>query len=177
MFGLLRSQPEAFHRSIHIMNSNKSRHRGRGQRNGGQRRNQRDAREPRSHNSSEAPKKLTFWQKLISFFTGGTSKTPIERMGPRPVQRVAVTSPKLYVGNLSFRALDSDLFDLFKGVGDVQYAEIVFDRQTDESKGFGFVTMQTVDDAKRAAERLHDKDFMGRRLVVSGSKSDSRRDF
>ena len=98
-------------------------------------------------------------------------------MGPRPVQRVAVTSPKLYVGNLSFRALDSDLFDLFKGVGDVQYAEIVFDRQTDESKGFGFVTMQTVDDAKRAAERLHDKDFMGRRLVVSGSKSDSRRDF
>ncbi len=88
-----------------------------------------------------------------------------------------MTSPKLYVGNLSYRACDSDLFDLFKAVGEVENAEIVIDRQTDGSKGFGFVTMQSVDDAKRAVEKLHDKDFMGRRLVVSGSKSESRRDF
>lgn len=152
------------------MNSNKPRQQGRRQGRGGQRRNQR---EPRA----DAPKKLTFWQKLISFFTGGSRKTPAKPQTPRPPQRIAVTSPKLYVGNLSYRASDSDLFDLFKSIGEVDYAEIVIDRQTDESKGFGFVTMQSVEEAKRAVEKLHDKEFMGRRLVVSGSKSDSRRDF
>ena len=88
-----------------------------------------------------------------------------------------MTTPKLYVGNLSYRVSDSDLYDLFKGVGDVQNAEVATDRETDRSKGFGFVTMDSVDEARRAAEKLHDKDFMGRRLVVSGSKSESRRDF
>lgn len=102
---------------------------------------------------------------------------PVQTQTPRAPQRIAVTTPKLYVGNLSYRASDCDLFDLFKSIGEVEYAEIVFDRQMDESKGFGFVTMQSVDSAKRAVEKLHDTEFMGRRLVVSGSKSDSCRDF
>lgn len=165
------------------MNSNESRPQGRRQGRGHQHRNNRNQRGPRESRTSDAPKKVTFWQKLISFFTGGRSKTPIksksqgERHSPRAPERVEVTSPKLYVGNLSYRACDSDLFDLFKAVGEVENAEIVIDRQTDGSKGFGFVTMQSVDDAKRAVEKLHDKDFMGRRLVVCGSKSESRRDF
>ena len=87
---------------------------------------------------------------------------------------VEVTSPKLYVGNLSFDAAESDLFELFKGVGAVRNAEVVTNKFNDKSKGFGFVTMASVDEAKRAVLELHDKEFLGRNLVVSGAKSSDR---
>src|SRR5437016_9045460 len=87
---------------------------------------------------------------------------------PEPVE---VTSPRLYVGNLSFDATESDLFDLFNGVGHVQNAEVVSYKHNQRSKGFAFVQMQTVDEAKRAVTELLDKEFLGRKLVVSGAKS------
>jgi RNA recognition motif-containing protein len=87
---------------------------------------------------------------------------------------VEVSSPKLYVGNLSFDATESDLFELFKGVGAVRNAEIVTHRETDRSKGFGFVLMTTLEEAKRAVAELHDREFLGRKLVVSGAKSSER---
>ena len=87
-----------------------------------------------------------------------------------------VTSAKVYVGNLSFDASESDLFELFAGVGSVQNAEIVSHRDTQKSKGFAFVLMASVDEAKRAVAELHDKEFMGRRLVVSGAKTNDVRD-
>src|SRR6516164_7638373 len=87
---------------------------------------------------------------------------------PEPVE---VTSPRLYIGNLSFDATESDLFELFNGVGHVQNAEVVSYRHNQRSKGFAFVQMQTVEEAKRAVEELHDKEFLGRKLVVSGAKS------
>ena len=90
----------------------------------------------------------------------------------RKPERIEVTSPRLYVGNLSFDATESDLFELFNGVGHVQNAEVVSYRHNQRSKGFAFVQMQTVEEAKRAVEELHDKEFLGRRLVVSGAKSD-----
>jgi RNA recognition motif-containing protein len=80
------------------------------------------------------------------------------------------------VGNLSYDATESDLLELFNGVGKVQSAEIVTTSDTYRSKGFGFVTMQTVDEALRAVETLHDQQFMGRRLVVNGSRSDGSRE-
>src|SRR3984957_20548630 len=154
-----------------------------------------------------APEKVTFWQKVTAFFTGKQpeqSEQPVKRdngyksaprtdrfSGPeraagsdrppsRPVRKpeiVEVSSPKLYVGNLSFDAAESDLFDLFNGVGTVQNAEIVTNKYTQKSKGFAFVTMQSIDEAKRAVVELHDKDFMGRKLVVSGAKtSDTSRE-
>ncbi|HET6407615.1 MAG TPA: hypothetical protein VFG14_07020, partial [Chthoniobacteraceae bacterium] len=86
-------------------------------------------------------------------------------------EAVEVTTEKLYVGNLSFDAAESDLLELFNGVGKVQSAEIVAHRDTEKSKGFGFVTMNSVEEAKRAVSELHDKDFMGRKLVVSGAKT------
>src|SRR5207245_9218456 len=89
----------------------------------------------------------------------------------RKPERVEVTSPRLYVGNLSFDATESDLFELFNGVGHVQNAEIVSYRHNQRSKGFAFVQMQTIDEAKRAVEELHEKEFLGRKLVVSGAKS------
>jgi hypothetical protein len=145
------------------------------------------------------PRKLTFWQKVIAFFKGKqspavtaprdngsapakprpeyTPRTATVTTPPRPARKpeaVEVTSPKLYVGNLSFDATESDLAELFGGVGSVQTAEVVSHKATDKSKGFGFVMMATVDEAKRAVETLHDKDFMGRKLVVSGAKTNDR---
>ena len=96
---------------------------------------------------------------------------------PRPVRKpetVEVTSPKLYVGNLAFEATESDLFELFSGVGSVKNAEIVTHKYNEKSKGFGFVLMHTVEEAKRAVTELHDKEFLGRKLVVSGAKSAER---
>jgi RNA recognition motif-containing protein len=90
---------------------------------------------------------------------------------PRKPETVEVTSPRLYVGNLSFDATESDLFELFNGVGHVQNAEVVSYRHNQRSKGFAFVQMQTIEEAKRAVQELHDKEFLGRRLVVSGAKS------
>ena len=129
------------------------------------------------------PQKKTFWQRLAEFFgNGGAVKktAAATRNGTKPSrparkpERVEVTSPRLYVGNLSFDATESDLFELFNGVGHVQNAEVVSYRHNQRSKGFAFVQMQTVDEAKRAVEELHDKEFLGRRLVVSGAKSTER---
>ena len=92
----------------------------------------------------------------------------------RPPETVEVTTPKLYVGNLSFDAAESDLLDLFNGVGAVRAAEIVTNKYNERSKGFGFVTMASVDEAKRAVVELHDKEFLGRKLVVSGAKTSDR---
>ncbi len=94
----------------------------------------------------------------------------------RKPESVEVTTPRLYVGNLSFDAVESDLLELFSGVGIVQNVEVVSNRQTQRSKGFAFVQMQTIDEAKRAVAELHDKEYMGRKLVVSGAKAADRRD-
>jgi len=91
--------------------------------------------------------------------------------GMRSPEVVEVSSPRLYVGNLSFDAGDSDLLDLFNGVGSVQNVEVVINRHNMRSKGFAFVQMQTIDEAKRAVAELHDKEYMGRKLVVSGAKA------
>jgi len=134
-------------------------------------------------NSNLKPPESTFWQRVIGFFKGPQVAAP-----PKPVERqvqngatkekvsrkpelVEVTSPKLYVGNLSFDATESDLFDLFNGVGQVRNAEVVCHKYTQRSKGFAFVQMTTLEEARRAVKELHDKEFLGRKLVVSGAKT------
>jgi len=158
------------------MNSHSSGRRPRRSRGGPRRRGNRFRQE---HTAAKAPKK-TFWQRLAAFFGDGkeTAKQPVaSRNGsqqPRPTRKpesVEVTSPRLYVGNLSFDATESDLFELFNGVVHVHNAEVVSYRHNQRSKGFAFVQMQTVEEAKRAVDELHDKEFLGRKLVVSGAKS------
>ena len=135
------------------------------------------------HQQVEAKtQKMTFWQRIVAFFGNGTTKAgPGARNGAQPSrparkpERIEVSSPRLYVGNLSFDATESDLFELFNGVGHVQNAEIVSYRHNQRSKGFAFVQMQTIEEARRAVEELHDKEFLGRRLVVSGAKSGEHR--
>ena len=82
----------------------------------------------------------------------------------------SVESSRIYVGNLSYDATEQDIKELFKGIGAVRNVEVVYDRKTHRSKGFGFVEMIHVDEAKRAVEVLHDQFFMGREMVVSGAK-------
>lgn len=81
-----------------------------------------------------------------------------------------VTGERLYVGNLSYDAAESDLVELFSGSGRVKNAEVVINNRTQRSKGFAFVTMMSIDDAKKAVADLNNKDFMGRPLVVGGAK-------
>lgn len=89
----------------------------------------------------------------------------------RAPQKVAVDSARLYVGNLSYDATEYDLEDLFKGVGTVKKVELIYNRNTHKSKGYGFIQMLNKEEAERAVEVLHDQPFMGRQLVVNGSKS------
>ncbi len=77
---------------------------------------------------------------------------------------------KLFVGNLDFNVKDIELEELFKPFGKIIYAEIVrfFDKK---SKGFGFVEMDTVEEAKTAMEKLNGTEFKGRKIVVNEARS------
>jgi RNA recognition motif-containing protein len=77
---------------------------------------------------------------------------------------------KLYVGNLTYRTNSSDLEQLFSQYGTVQSAEVISDRDTGRSKGFGFVEMSTDAEAKAAIEALHDHEVDGRRLTVNEAR-------
>jgi RNA recognition motif-containing protein len=158
---------------------------GSGRRSGrGPRRSSYSRNEPRT--PAAPPAKKSFWQKLIGFFKPSPSpkngsRRPADAPGrnqesrpSRKPETVEVTSSKLYVGNLSYDATESDLCELFNGVGMVKNAEVVTHKYNEKSKGFGFVTMMTIDEAKRAVVELHDKEFMGRKLVVSGAKTGDR---
>jgi hypothetical protein len=86
--------------------------------------------------------------------------------------RAEVTSGRLYVGNLDYSTGEAELTDLFKGVGNVIRAEVVTNPRTQQSKGFAFVEMGSLDEAKRAVSILDDQEFMGRKLIVSGARTD-----
>lgn len=77
-------------------------------------------------------------------------------------------SKKIYVGNLTFDVTDSELRELFSPHGAVQSAQVVTDRDTGRSRGFGFVEMSEGADAAIAA--LNGQDFKGRNLTVNEAK-------
>ncbi len=104
--------------------------------------------------------------------SGGGGKTARARQKPRPTpDSSTVEGTRLYIGNLSYDASEHDLEDLLKGVGSVRNIDIVYNRNTHRSKGYGFVEMGRVDEARRAVEVLHDQPFMGRTLIVNSAKS------
>jgi RNA recognition motif-containing protein len=76
----------------------------------------------------------------------------------------------LYVGNLSYNVASSDLEALFTHFGAVQSAEVISDRETGRSKGFGFVEMENESDAMAAIDGLKEHEYDGRRLNVSEAK-------
>ena len=77
---------------------------------------------------------------------------------------------KLYVGNLSYGVSSSDLEQLFSQHGTVQSAEVISDRETGRSKGFGFVQMGSDDEAQAAISALHGQEHDGRALTINEAK-------
>jgi RNA recognition motif-containing protein len=87
---------------------------------------------------------------------------------------------KLFVGSLPYSVTDQDLEDLFKQFGDVASAKVIFDRETNRSKGFGFVEFDDDDAAKKAIDALNNSDMQGRTIVVNEARPQEarpRRDF
>ena len=77
---------------------------------------------------------------------------------------------KLYVGNLSYNTTSSDLEQLCSPHGTVQSAEVIQDRDTGRSKGFGFVQMGSDEEAKKVIEALNGQEQDGRPLTVNEAK-------
>jgi cold-inducible RNA-binding protein len=77
---------------------------------------------------------------------------------------------RLYVGNLTYGVTDGDLMKLFSPHGTVESAQVVMDRDTGRSKGFGFVEMKTDREAQTAMTALNGQDSGGRQLTVNEAK-------
>jgi RNA recognition motif-containing protein len=76
----------------------------------------------------------------------------------------------IYVGNLPYSVRDQDLMTLFSEHGTVSSAKVVIDRETDRSKGFGFVEMPSADEGTNAINRLNGFEFAGRALRVNEAR-------
>lgn len=110
-------------------------------------------------------------QKVRIARTNNRGGNPAASGGGR--RRATSTPPtrkaRLYVGNLSYEATESELEELFKGFGNVRSVEVIYNPRTYKSKGYAFVEMYQLEDARRAAEVLHGQPFMGRELMVSAA--------
>ena len=86
------------------------------------------------------------------------------------VLRNCLVSMRLYVGNLSYSITNESLEDLFAEHGQVNSAQVIQDRETGRSKGFGFVEMNDANEARAAIETLNLKDVDGRSLTVNEAR-------
>jgi RNA recognition motif-containing protein len=77
---------------------------------------------------------------------------------------------KLYVGNLSYNTSDSDLRSMFEEYGSVESAQVIMDRDSGRSKGFGFVEMTDNQEAQAAIDGLNGKEVDGRALTVNEAR-------
>lgn len=80
----------------------------------------------------------------------------------------------LFVGNLPFTTSSPDLEQLFNRYGSVSRAQVITDRDTGRSRGFGFVEMDSADEAQRAIDELDGSDFGGRQIKVNVARERSR---
>lgn len=82
---------------------------------------------------------------------------------------------KIFVGSLSYNATDDDLAQFFAGAGTVVSAKVIMDRDTNRSKGFGFVEMSSDEEAKQAIDQLNGKDLAGRPVALSEARPQAPR--
>ena len=80
----------------------------------------------------------------------------------------------IYVGNLPYKIRDEQLRDAFEEFGEVYSAEVIVDRRSNRSKGYGFVRMDTESEAQEAIDALHRSDFYGRELRVQPANTGDR---
>ncbi|HET8667318.1 MAG TPA: RNA-binding protein [Terriglobales bacterium] len=74
---------------------------------------------------------------------------------------------RLFVGNLSYQTMENDLQDYFSQAGAVTSVNLMLDKVTGKSRGFAFVEFATAEEASKAVEQFHGKDFQGRALTVN----------
>jgi len=74
---------------------------------------------------------------------------------------------RLFVGNLSYQTMESDLQNYFTQAGVVTSINVMFDKVTGKSRGFAFIEYSSADEANKAVEQFHNKDFQGRALTVN----------
>jgi RNA recognition motif-containing protein len=84
---------------------------------------------------------------------------------------------KLYVGGLSYNTDVDEVRDLFVQAGEVVSVNIIKDKFTNQSRGFGFVEMATEQQASEAINKFNGKEFGGRKLTVNESKPQEKRNF
>ncbi len=80
----------------------------------------------------------------------------------------------IYVANISFRAREQELKELFQKFGEVSSVKIVTDRETGRSRGFGFVEMPNDSEAKQAIAQLNGSEFSERNLVVNEARPSTK---
>jgi cold-inducible RNA-binding protein len=83
---------------------------------------------------------------------------------------------RLYVGNVSFKATEEDVRDLFSQAGEVVSVRLIKDAATGRLRGFGFVEMATEEDAQKAISTLNGNNFMDRSMVVNEAKPQEKRE-
>ncbi len=83
---------------------------------------------------------------------------------------------KIFVGSLAYTATDDDLAQFFAAAGTVVSAKVIIDRDTNRSKGFGFVEMSNDDEAKVAVDTLNGKDLNGREVALSEARPQAPRE-
>ena len=83
---------------------------------------------------------------------------------------------KIYVGNLSFQTSEAELSDMFSEIGQVESVQIITDRDTGRSKGFGFVQMSDDEAAEKAIAQFNGKEVNGRNLTVNEARPMEKRD-
>ncbi|MBK8001957.1 MAG: RNA-binding protein [Verrucomicrobia bacterium] len=74
---------------------------------------------------------------------------------------------RLFVGNLAYQTMDNDLQDHFSQAGVVSSVNVMMDKFTGKSRGFAFVEMASAEEANKAVEMFHNKEFQGRALTVN----------
>lgn len=140
----------------------------------------------RSRRRSEP--KLTVWQKFVKAITFGlvdptknkkksqSNRQPAKKRPARIREVVEPTTPRLYVGNLNYDVDNEALKDYFSSAGTVMEAAVVMHSRSGKSKGFAFVEMSSLEEAKVAAIKFNDTDLLGRRILVTGAKSEKRKE-
>jgi cold-inducible RNA-binding protein len=83
---------------------------------------------------------------------------------------------KLFVGSLAYSATDDDLAAFFAEAGTVVSAKVIMDRETNRSKGFGFVEMSSDEEAKAAMDSLNGKELGGRAVAISEARPQAPRE-
>ena len=80
----------------------------------------------------------------------------------------------IYVGNLDYKATEDSLRQIFENYGSVSSVKIIYDKYNGRSKGFGFITMDNDNEAKKAIQELNNSEYLSRTIVVNEAREKGR---